>query len=155
MTSGAHVPMKYTPMVTSRNGTWRNMRRSGMTDCPGFGGRRERTSETDTQQHARMMKPITLVAHAKPTFGNSCCRVSGKMIPPNDPPIAPRPVAYPLFSRKKWLMAASAGVKISDVPMPPSTPNTSMKCQYAVQRPMRNMLRQRQMLPARTSRRGP
>lgn len=101
------------------------------------------------------MKPITLVAHAKPTFGNSCCKVNGKMIPPRDPPIAPRPVAYPLFSRKKWLMAASAGVKINDVPMPPRTPNTSMKCQYAVHRPMRNMLRQRHTLPARTSRRGP
>lgn len=87
------LPMKYTPMVTKRKGTWRKMRRSGMTDWPGFGGNRERTSDTETQQQARMINPMTLVAHAKPTCGNSLCKVKGKMMPPREPPIAPRPVA--------------------------------------------------------------
>jgi hypothetical protein len=42
------------------------------------------------------------------------------------------PVAFPRFSMKKCPMEEMAGVKMREVPDPPRTPKTSMKCQYSV-----------------------
>jgi hypothetical protein len=65
------------------------------------------------------------------------------------------PVALPRFTRKKWLAAANAGVKIKLVPRPPRTPKTRKKCQYCVQIPRRNIERHSKMLPESTSSLGP
>lgn len=77
------------------------------------------------------MKPRIRVAHANPTLGKSDCSIRGKMMPPREPPAAARPVALPRLRRKKWPMALMEGVKIREVPVPPTMPITSMKCQYS------------------------
>ena len=61
----------------------------------------------------------------------------------------------PRFTRKKWLAAAKAGVKIRLVPKPPRTPKHRKKCQYCVHSPRRKLDRQSRMLPARTRNLGP
>lgn len=55
-------------------------------------------------------------------------------MPPKEPPVAAKPVAAPRRREKKWAMAPTAGVKISEVPTPPRMENVRMKCQYSVQR---------------------
>jgi hypothetical protein len=77
------------------------------------------------------MRPMTRVVQAKPMRGNRACSMMGKTMPPMEPPVAARPVAVPRLARKKWPMEETAGVKIREVPMPPRTPKTRMKCQYA------------------------
>lgn len=131
------------------------MRKSGRTDWPGLGGKRERIKRHAATQQKISIKPMIRVAQAKPTDGKSRCNARGNMTPPSDPPAAAMPVALPRFSWKKWLTAAKAGVKIRDVPKPPSTPNTRKNCQYFVQIPKRRLDVQIKMLPASTSRRGP
>lgn len=110
--------------------------------------------QAPTQQKS-VMKPMIRVAHGKPTFGSSFSKANGNITPPSDPPAAAIPVALPRFCRKKWLTAAKAGVKIKDVPRPPSTPKTRKKCQYNVHKPSRKLDRQIRMLPASTRSRGP
>lgn len=133
----------------------RKMRKSGKTDCPGLVGSRDLMRRQATMQQNTSMKAMMRVAHSKPTLGNNCCNASGKMTPPSDPPAAAMPVALPRFTRKKWLAAANAGVKIRLVPRPPRTPKTRKKCQYCVQIPRRNIERHNKMLPASTSSLGP
>ena len=108
-----------------------------------------------TMQQKTSMNPMVRDAQANPTDGNSCCKASGKITPPKEPPAAAMPVAFPRFSRKKWLIAANAGVKMSDVPKPPSTPKTRKKCQYFVQLPSKKFDAHKRTLPARTSHFGP
>lgn len=99
---------------------------------PAFGGRRERTRQTAMKQRKAVMKPRIRVAHANPTLGKRDWSMRGKMIPPREPPAAARPVALPRFAWKKWPIALILGVKMSEVPVPPMMPITSMKCQYSV-----------------------
>lgn len=153
-TNRAHS-IKKMAIVSNRYDLSRKMRKSGRTDCPGLGGSRDLMRRQAMMQQNTSMNAMIRVAHAKPTLGNNCCRANGKMTPPSEPPAAAMPVALPRFTRKKWLAAAKAGVKIRLEPMPPSTPNTRKKCQYWVQVPRRNMERHNKMLPASTKSRGP
>jgi len=84
-------------------------------------------------QRNRIMKPITRVAQANPTFGIKDCRSNGNTIPPKAHPVAAIPVALPRRRLKKWPIAAMEGVKRREVPTPPLMPKTTMKCQYSKQ----------------------
>ena len=55
-------------------------------------------------------------------------------MPPMEPPVAAKPVAEPRDARKKWPIAEIAGVKMSEVPIPPSIENVMRKCQYSTKR---------------------
>jgi hypothetical protein len=84
-------------------------------------------------QRNRIMKPITRVAQANPTFGIKDCRSNGNTIPPKAHPVAAIPVALPRRRLKKWPIAAMEGVKSREVPTPPLIPKTTIKCQYSKQ----------------------
>jgi hypothetical protein len=75
----------------------------------------------------KKMNPWTLVAHAHPSLGKSASSNSGNIMPPSDPPIVAIPVAFARLVRKKCPMDATAGVTISDVPVPPRIPKTTRK----------------------------
>jgi hypothetical protein len=143
------------PTVSNKYDLSRKIRKSGKTDCPAFGGRRDLMNTQRTMQQKTLTKPMMRVAHAKPTEGKSFCSANGKITPPSEPPAAAMPVALPRFARKKWLAAANAGVKMRDVPKPPSTPKTRKKCQYFVHRPSMNDEAHSRMLPAITKSLGP
>jgi len=121
------------PAVNQANAGSRKIRKSGITDCPGLGGNRDRVSRTAMVQQNMKTNPMIRVAQANPTRGKSCCNIRGKIIPPREPPAAAMPVAFPRFSRKKWPTAEIQGVKRRDVPTPPRRLKTRMKCQYSVQ----------------------
>ena len=123
--------MKKTPAVVRAKVGSRKMVKSGSTLEPFMGGRRERMRRLATMRRTTKIRPMTRVAQAKPMRGKRACSMMGKMMPPMEPPVAANPVALPRFSRKKWPMAEMAGVKIREVPIPPRTPKTRMKCQYA------------------------
>lgn len=121
----------------------------------GFGGSRERISKNVVMQQKMTTKPLILAAQPNPTLGKSLCKANGKMMPPSEPPAAAMPVASPRLSRKKWPTAESEGVRMSDAPMPPSTPKQRTKCQYCVQDPKRSMLIAMRTLPMAMSTLGP
>jgi hypothetical protein len=55
--------------------------------------------------------------------------MSGKTMPPAAPPVAAMPVARARRARKKWPTEETAGVKMSEVPVPARMPMVRMKCQ--------------------------
>lgn len=77
------------------------------------------------------VKPRALVAHAKPAEVNREESINGKKMPPSDPAQLAIPVANPRRTLKKCPMVPIATVDNSEVPRPPMTPNTMMKCQYS------------------------
>lgn len=124
--------MKNTPAVISVSEGSLKIPRSGLTELPGLGGRRDWIRRKATVQRTSITKPNIRVAQANPTLGNSSCSINGKTMPPTEPPSEPIPVALPRFTRKKCPIAEKPGVKMSETPRPPSRPNTSMKCQYSI-----------------------
>lgn len=64
-------------------------------------------------------------------FEKRLLSIRGATIPPIEPPALAIPVANPRRSRKKWPTEARHGVNKREQPVPLSTPNTRMKCQYS------------------------
>lgn len=123
--------MKNTPQVVSAKARSRKIVKSGQTELPGEGGSLDRTRRMATMQRMAKRKPRILVLHAQPTCGIRLCSISGKTMPPTEPPAAAIPVAKPLRRRKKCPMALTEGVNIKLVPLPARRPMTIMKCQYS------------------------
>ena len=121
--------IKNTPIVVRAKISSLNIRKSGHMLAPALGGRRDLMSRFAMTTRTRKISPITRIAQAKPMFEKSLGRRRGKMIPPTEPLVDAKPVAEPLLIRKKCPMAEIAGVKMSDVPIPPRSENVSMKCQ--------------------------
>ena len=118
-----------TPIVVSKKAVSLKIRKSGSTLPPGFGGSLERTKTFARTTQTRKIKPMTLVAHANPIFGNRACSMMGKTMPPTAPEVAAIPVAFPLVRKNQCPTAATEEVKTRLVPTPPSTPKTIIKCQ--------------------------
>lgn len=115
-----------TPMVVNRNGICRKMRKSGWAVAFLAGGRRDRTRVMPTRPHTRHIRARTRVAQPKPMRSNKAVSMRGKMMPPIPPAVDASPVAKPRLALNQWPTAAMHGVKVSDVPRPPRTPNDRM-----------------------------
>ena len=108
------------------------MRKSGITLPPGLGGNLDLMRRLAKITRIKNIKPWIRKAHAHPSCENSLWSMSGKMTPPTLPPAAAIPVALARFAMNQCPIADMAGVKTNEVPTPPSTLKTSMKCQYAL-----------------------
>jgi hypothetical protein len=101
------------------------------------------------------MNPMILVAHAKPSMGNSFWSINGKMMPPMEPLVIAIPVAFPRLRRKKWPIDDIHGVLMKAPPRPFKTLYTMKKCQYCVHSPSRNIEATRSTDPQSISSLGP
>ena len=80
----------------------------------------------------RNIKARIRTAQRYPTRGKSRWSMSGKMIPPIEPPVVARPVAAARRIMNQWAMAPTAGVKIREEPMPEMIEKVRMKCHNSI-----------------------
>ena len=119
-------------------------------------GRRGPRIRTDPiTRNGVIISAIARIVHAKPSSGNNLANANGKTIPPKLPPHKATAVAVPLYLKNHSWTVLTVQVSKSDVPRPPSSPNTRKKCQYILQRPRSKYVAITKADPIQASRRGP
>lgn len=89
-----------TPRTVIEKAFCLKIRKSGVVVAFLAGGRRDRIRRLAKMQLKRIIKPMIRQLHGNPTSGISFWSARGNMIPPNAPPDAAIPVAFPLFCLK-------------------------------------------------------